>query len=214
MSNVVVLFGKPGAGKGTRLSELQQERKDDFEVISVGNLLRSERKNKTHLGRKAEHYMNSGRLVPDELINEMVIPAIKASTRTVITDGYPRTVDQAKAMIDAGECPKLLVFFDIDDEVVVERAKQRIVCSHCSEPYTTGEFKHPKVEGICDKCGGKLVRRSDDEEATVRERLEVFMNETLPVVSTLMKAGVEVVTIDSNIEGHAPKMFAEVMKRF
>lgn len=212
MKNLVVLFGKPGAGKGTRLSELMDKRGDDFVIVAVSNLLRSVRKQHNELGKKVASYMNSGELVPDDIINELVIEYIKAAEKSVITDGYPRTVGQAKAMIDAGVYPTMMVYFDIDDEEVVERSKQRMACSNCGETYTTGDFKHPKVEWICDKCGHELSRRADDEEDVVRKRLDIFKNQTFPVMSTLMKAGVEVRTIDCMKEGNVSSCFAEIMK--
>lgn len=212
MKNLVVLLGKPGAGKGTRLSELMETRGDDFEVVAVSGLLRNVRKEGGKLGKKIRGYMESGELVPDEIVNQLVIETIKKSEKTVITDGFPRTVVQAQAMLAAGLLPTLMVCFDIDDEEVVRRAKERLACKHCGETYTTGGFKPPKVQGICDKCGHELSRRADDEEDKVRKRLEDYQNKTLPVMSTLMKAGVEVMTIDCMKEGEVSSCFAEIMK--
>ena len=206
--NVKILFGKPGAGKGTRLGALASV--DRFELISVGNLLRTAVKNGTELGQKAKSYMDSGAMVPDDIINNIVIEGIMSSTKPVVTDGFPRTVGQAKAMLEAGIIPDMVIVLDVDDEVVVERSKDRIVCPDCGTPYTLNDFNPPKVQGICDKCGAHLVKRKDDEEAVVRNRLAVFSTETLPVLDVLSEAGVTIHTID-NTAKDAGEKFAELM---
>lgn len=198
MGKVIVLFGKPGAGKGTRLSEFLKGREDQYDVLSVGNLLRKARKDQTELGKRAESYMDSGQLVPDDIINAIVIEGLKNAEKPIFTDGFPRTVAQAKAMLQAGIYPAIVIEFWVDDEVVVERSRNRIVCESCGEPYTLSDFKPPKVEGICDKCGGKLIRRSDDEEDVVRKRLEVYQNETYPVKKVLVDEEVIVATINNS----------------
>lgn len=198
MQKVVILFGKPGAGKGTRLGEFLKGKENLFEVLSVGNLLRKALKNQTELGKKAEIYMNSGGLVPDEIINAIVIDAIRNADKPIITDGYPRTVGQASAMLQAGILPYNVIELYVDDEVVLERAKARIVCNNCGEPYTTNDFKPPKTHGICDKCGSALIRRKDDDENVVKERLKVYKEQTYPVVEFLYKSGVEIYTINNS----------------
>lgn len=198
MKKVIVLFGKPGAGKGTRLSEFLKGREEEYEILSVGNLLRKARKEETELGKKAGVYMDSGQLVPDAIINEVVIEGIKTAEKSMITDGFPRTVGQAMAMLKAGVYPDMVIDFYVDDEVVLQRARDRIVCEKCGEPYTTNEFKRPKEEGICDKCGGKLVKRDDDKEEVVKERLKVYKQETYPVLKVFEKANVTVHSIDNS----------------
>ena len=210
MQKVIILFGKPGAGKGTRLGEFLKGRENLFEVLSVGNLLRKALKEQTELEKKAESYMNSGGLVPDEIINALVIDAIRNSDKPIITDGYPRTVGQAQAMLNAGILPYNVIELYVDDEVVIERAKARIVCSNCGEPYTTNDFKPPKTHGICDKCGNALVRRKDDEEAVVMERLKVYKEQTYPVVEFLYNNGVEIHTIN-NSSSDSSKKFAQLL---
>lgn len=210
MKQVVVLFGKPGAGKGTRLSEFLEGREEQFEVLSVGNLLRKARKEQTELGKKAAQYMDAGVLVPDDLINALVIDAIKNSSITVITDGYPRTIAQAETMLNSGIYPDIVVDFFVDDETVLQRARDRIVCEGCGEPYTTNAFKPPKVVGVCDKCNGKLSKRKDDSEDVVKQRLKVYANETYPVLDVFQKANVKVVSIDNNSNNAAQK-FQELL---
>lgn len=211
MKNIIVLFGKPGAGKGTRVSEFLVGREELYEVLSVGNLLRKARKEQTELGKKAESYMDSGALVPDEIINEIVIEGIKTSNKNVFLDGYPRTVGQAKAMLKAGIYPDKVVNFDVSDEVVLQRARDRIVCEKCGEPYTTNSFKPPKKQGYCDKCGSKLVRRADDDEKVVRQRLQVYQEQTCPVLNILMGNYIKIYTVN-NAQKDADKKFAEIME--
>ena len=198
MKNVIVLFGKPGAGKGTRLSEFLEGREEQFEVLSVGNLLRKARQERTELGKKVEGYIDSGRLVPDEIINELVLDGIKNSKKNVILDGSPRTAGQAKAMINAGIYPDKVINLYVDDELVLYRTSIRITCEKCGESYTTDAFRPPKQKGICDKCGGKLSKRPDDEEEVVRNRLRVYENQTYPVLDIFSENNVRIITIDNS----------------
>lgn len=209
MKHLIVSFGKPGAGKGTRVSEFLQGR-EEYETLSVGNLLRKARQDQTELGKKAAYYMDSGLLVPDDIINEIVIEGIKHAEKHVITDGFPRTIGQAKAMLEAGIYPNVVVEFYVDDEVVLQRSRDRIVCEKCGEPYTTNEFKRPKQDGICDRCGGMLVRRKDDNEEVVKNRLEVYQSETYPVLDMFAEKGVLITRILNN-EKSALKEFENVI---
>lgn len=211
MRNVTVLFGKPGAGKGTWLDNFLKEREGQFEVLSVSNLLREAIKNKTEAGMAAKSYMDAGELVPDDIINNLVISWIKSAKKPVFTDGFPRTVAQAEAMLEAGVYPDKVVHFYVDDEVVLQRAKDRIVCEKCGTPYTTNAFKRPKVEGICDKCGGTLIKRKDDNEDVVRNRLKVYESETYPVLDVLRQAGVDIFTIDNTTGQAAGKNFLDLL---
>jgi len=210
MENVIVLFGKPGAGKGTRLSEFLKGRENEFEVLSVGNLLRKARKEQTELGKKAASYMDAGQLVPDDIIIEIVIDGLKNAEKPIFTDGFPRTVAQAEAMLRAGICPLVIEFY-VDDEVVLERSRNRIVCTSCGEPYTLTGFKPPMVEGICDKCGNKLVKRADDEEEVVRNRLEVYQKETYPVLNFLGDFGIRTFSVDNYEPESASRLFADLV---
>ena len=208
----IILFGKPGAGKGTRFSKFLEGRENEYQTLSVSSLLRKERAEQTELGKQLAAYMDSGALVPDELINKIVIGAILAAEGNMVADGFPRTVGQAEALLAAGVNPEDIKVIElyVEDEVVIQRAKDRIVCKDCGEPYTTNYFKKPKTEGICDKCGGALVRRTDDEEEVVKKRLKVYQDETLPVLKVLEDAGVEIVKID-NTTSDSFKEFEKAM---
>ena len=209
--NVIVLFGKPGAGKGTRLSEFLKGREDDFEVLSVSSLLRKEKAEQTEIGKRAASYMEAGQLVPDDIINEIVIKGLKAAKKPIFTDGFPRTVAQTEAMLKAGINPAMVIEFYVDDNVVVERSKTRIACKKCGETYTTNSFKPPMVEGICDKCGGTIEKRKDDAEDVVLNRLKVYREETYPCLDVLAKSNVPIHTIENCNPESASKQFANLI---
>ena len=212
MQNVYVLFGKPGAGKGTRMEEFLAKTDKKFKILSVGNMLRQARADNTELGKKAAPFMDSGSMVPDDIILGIVIEGIQNSDCPILSDGFPRTVGQADAMFKAGIIP-VVIEFQVEDEVVIQRARDRIVCENkkCGETYTTNDFKPPIVEGICDKCGSHLVRRADDDPEIVKNRLAVYRTETQPVLDVLRKHGVTVYTIDNSKPATAKKQFEEIM---
>lgn len=210
MKTVIVLVGKPGAGKGTLLSQFMQGREDRYEVISVGNLLRKAMKEQTELGKSATAYVNAGGLVPDEIVNAIVNDGIKKSEKTVILDGCPRTVRQANLLLEAGIYPDKVINIYVDDETVIKRAKDRVVCENCGEAYTTNEFKRPKIKDICDKCGGILVRRKDDEEEIVRHRLAVYREQTEPVLEAFINNVIKIFTIDNTCD-NAFELFERIM---
>jgi len=207
MKSVFVLFGKPGAGKGTRLSEFLKGREDQFESLGVSALLKKELAAGTELGKKAKSYMDAGQLVPDELIIKMVLEKLSASTKAIFLDGFPRTIPQANAMLEAGIVPTMVIEFFLHDDVILERVRDRIVCKSCGESYTMGSYKHPKVEGICDICGGAVIKRKDDREDIALNRLEVYRTETYPLLDVLIDANVPVYTIDNSNSESAAAQF-------
>lgn len=211
---VIGVGGKPGAGKGTRLSKFLKERPEEYIDFSVGTLLREEVKNGTDLGKEAKGYMDAGKLVPDDLIMRIVFKAVSEADKIVIIDGFPRTVSQAKVAISSGM--KLVKYVEVyvPDEVVVQRSADRLCCKQCGETFTKqSTFKQPKVEGVCDKCGGELGTRSDDEPSVVRERLKTYNDETAPVVNVLEEASVPVVRVngDGDNNPNVDEDFAKAM---
>lgn len=212
MQKVIVLFGKPGSGKGSRLSEFLEKTDRKFDILSVGQKLRQARDEQTELGKKAAPYMESGDLVPDDIINGIVIESLKKSEIPVIADGFPRTVAQAQAMLDAGVIP-VVINFHLDDEIIIERCRCRIVCqnSSCGETYSTDGFKSPEVDGICDKCGSPLGRRPDDDPEVVKNRLAVYQEKTFPVVDLFKNSGVEIYHVDTTITKVGRQQFADIM---
>ena len=176
----LILLGAPGAGKGTQAEILCKEL--NIPTISTGNILRAAIKNGTPTGLKAKAFMDEGKLVPDEviigIINERL--AEEDCSNGYILDGVPRTIAQAEAMEKAGIVFDHVISIEIADETIVNRMGNRRVCEDCGASYHLVAVP-PKVEGVCDKCGGKLIQRKDDAPGTVKARLDVYHQETEPL---------------------------------
>lgn len=178
----LILFGPPGAGKGTQAKLLTERFK--LPHISTGDILRNEVKNDTDLGRKAKGFMESGKLVPDTLVTEMVKKrmAAKDLEKGFILDGYPRTVSQAKSLDEIlGAGIDTAVYLSTSEKVVVQRLTGRRVCPKCGTNYHLVNMP-PKKDMICDQCLVSLYQRPDDNEATVRNRLKVYLDESSGVL--------------------------------
>jgi adenylate kinase len=180
---VIVLLGPPGAGKGTQCKRLAEKYK--LVHLSSGDILRNNRTNGTELGKKAAEFMDSGRLVPDQVIIEMMVGAIESAKGNCVLDGFPRTVVQAgeldKELARKGKKIDAIVDLVIDDGVLERRLTGRRSCPACNAIYHIDTLK-PKVEGVCDKCGKKLVQRTDDKPEVVKQRLETYHQQTAAVV--------------------------------
>ena len=176
----LILLGAPGAGKGTQAARLCQEL--NIPTISTGNMLRAAIKEGTHVGQIAEGYMKAGKLVPDEVIIDIIHERVAEDDckNGYILDGVPRTIAQAEALEKADIIFDHVGSIEIDDEVIMERMTGRRVCEHCGASYHLTAVP-PKVEGVCDVCGGKLVQRHDDESEVVRARLEIYHKKTEPL---------------------------------
>ena len=176
----LILLGAPGAGKGTQADILKK--KLNVPTISTGNILRAAVKNGTPTGLRAKEYMDAGRLVPDEVIIGIIQERLQESdcANGYILDGVPRTIAQAEAMEKAGINFDAVVSIEVADEVIMERMSGRRVCESCGASYHLVAVP-PKVAGVCDSCGGKLVQRKDDAPETVKDRLEVYHKETEPL---------------------------------
>lgn len=208
--NTIVLTGKNGAGKDTRLEKFMKGREDQYQILAMSNLLRKVRETDPDLWARIDVIMKAGDLVPDDIILSIVARELESATKTVICNGFPRTAAQAEAMVAMGYIPDAVVELHVDDEVVVQRAKDRIICSKCKKPYTLNEFNPPKVEGVCDDCGSPLVKRDDDEESIVRKRLAQYNEQTPPILKALIDAGSEYHRIDNNAPS-AVNSFEKVM---
>ena len=184
----LILLGAPGAGKGTQADILCKEL--DIPTISTGNILRAAIKAGTETGKQAEAYMKAGKLVPDEVIIGIIHDRVAEDDckNGYILDGVPRTIAQAESLEKAGIVFDDVVSIEISDEVIMERMSGRRVCEHCGASYHLVAVP-PKQEGICDKCGGKLIQRHDDEPETVKHRLEVYHQETEPLKDFYAKRG-------------------------
>jgi len=187
----IVLLGAPGAGKGTQCKSIVA--RYGLLHLSSGDILRQERAEGTELGKKAQSYMDSGALVPDEIIIEMMAKAIeKAPAAGFILDGFPRTVNQAgeldKALAARGQRIDAVLNLEIDNQVVTKRITGRRSCPKCGAVYHIENLK-PKTEGICDHDGTKLVQRPDDTEQVLANRLETYHRQTEPLVDYYKKNG-------------------------
>ena len=184
----LILLGAPGAGKGTQAEILCE--KLGIPTISTGNILRAAIKDGTPVGLEAKHYMDAGKLVPDEVIIEIIHERVAEEDCKdgYILDGVPRTIAQAESLEKAGIVFDHVVSLEISDEVIMDRMGGRRVCEHCGASYHVVAVP-PKAEGVCDSCGGKLVRRKDDEPETVRARLEVYHKKTEPLKAYYAERG-------------------------
>ncbi|MCI5946861.1 MAG: adenylate kinase [Oscillospiraceae bacterium] len=176
----LILLGAPGAGKGTQAEVISA--KLGIPQISTGNILREAVKNGTECGLKAKSYMESGALVPDEVVIGILKDRIAEDDckNGFILDGFPRTVPQAEALEAMGVNIDKVLSIDVPDADIQARISGRRVCEKCGASYHV-DFKPTKVEGICDKCGGKAVQRKDDAPETVIERLKTYHVQTAPL---------------------------------
>ena len=184
----LILLGAPGAGKGTQAEILCKEL--NIPTISTGNILRAAIKAGTPTGLKAKSFMDAGQLVPDEVIIGIITERVAEEdcANGYILDGVPRTIAQAEAMEQAGIVFDAVVSIEISDETIMERMSGRRVCETCGASYHLVAVP-PKQEGVCDKCGGKLIQRKDDAPETVKARLEVYHKETEPLKDFYAKRG-------------------------
>lgn len=188
----LILLGPPGAGKGTQSVVLAE--KYHLTHISTGDILRQSVKASQPLGIKAKTYMDKGELVPDEIVTAIVAEALGKidAEKGFILDGFPRTVAQAedlsKELKIIGRSIDMVIYFATSTGVAIERLTGRQVCKSCGGNYHIKNMQ-PKKEGICDRCGGELLHRVDDNEATVRNRLKVYEAQTKPLIEYYVKRG-------------------------
>jgi adenylate kinase len=194
----IVLFGKPGVGKGTQAPKLGEAL--GVPTIATGDVLRQARREGTPMGREAQKYMDEGKLVPDSVILGIMKEALAGdgARKGAVLDGVVRTPPQAEGLVkvlkDLGRRVDAVLFFDAPDEEIVRRLSGRTVCEKCQTPYTGRQ-----AGDTCTKpgCGGTLVRRADDDPAAIRTRLETFERETAPVLAWYRGHGTPVHTIDA-----------------
>ena len=206
----ILLLGKPGAGKGSVAKEFKE--KMNIIHLSTGDIFRNEIQTKTELGILADSYISKGLLVPDEVTNEIIRSVLKKNPEgNYLFDGYPRTVNQAKflkgAMAELGM--KLDGVFDLEtsDELVIVRLSSRRVCKTCGMIYNTRNH-NPKVDGVCDVCGGKIIQRADDKEEAIKERLKVYNAQTKPLIEYYTNEGL-LHTVDSTKD--SDELFKDIL---
>ncbi|MBO5552370.1 MAG: adenylate kinase [Lachnospiraceae bacterium] len=189
----IVMLGAPGAGKGTQAEKIAEQY--GLPHISTGDIFRKNIKEGTELGKEAKGYMDAGKLVPDELTVRMLLDRVSGDDCRAgyILDGFPRTIPQAEALdselVKLGEQIDFAVDVEVPDENIIKRMSGRRACSKCGATYHT-EFIPPKKDGICDECGGELTIRDDDKPETVKKRLEVYHEQTQPLIDFYEKKGV------------------------
>ena len=176
----LILLGAPGAGKGTQAEIISEKYK--IPTISTGNIIRAALKNGTEMGLKAKSYIDAGELVPDNVVIGIIKERLSEADckEGYILDGFPRTIPQAVALDDMGFVIDAALSIEVEDSEIVKRMSGRRVCEKCGASYHT-EYKKPDVEGVCNQCGGKLVIRKDDEPETVKNRLNVYHEQTEPL---------------------------------
>jgi len=205
-----IIFGAPGAGKGTYASRLQA--KLGVDVIAMGDIFRELIKQDSDLGRKVKGFVEKGALVPDDVVVEVLkdhlskIPAGKG----FILDGYPRTLDQAQKL-DTVTPIEVIILLDVPDTIIIERLSSRRICRKCGEVYNV-RFLKPKVEGVCDKCGGQLYQRPDDNPEVIRKRLQVYQEQTKPLLDFYKKKQVPfVVSKTTQIDASPEEMVEKIL---
>ena len=188
----VILLGAPGAGKGTQAVLISQ--RVGLAHIASGDLFRQEQASGSELGNIAKSYMEKGQLVPDDVTVKMILGRIAAPdcAKGIMLDGFPRTLEQAKALDKAmskeGKGIDLVLYIKVSNEELIKRLSGRWICRDCQAPYNIVEAP-PKVSGKCDKCNGELYQRADDTEETVRKRLDVYFSQTMPLIEYYSQAG-------------------------
>jgi adenylate kinase len=197
MTMNIVILGPPGVGKGTYAGFLSK--KYGIPKISVGDLFRSAIKNRTELGKRIKTYVSSGELVPDETVIELVKNRLEEDDCKdgFLLDGYPRTVPQAEDMMKFKKIDVALNFV-APDEVIMERIGGRRTCSKCGAIYHIKNVP-PTIEGVCDRCSGRLIQRSDEKPQVIKNRLVVYREKTKPVADYLRKEGL-LVDIDAHYD--------------
>ncbi|OGQ37061.1 MAG: adenylate kinase [Deltaproteobacteria bacterium RIFCSPHIGHO2_12_FULL_43_9] len=181
----LLLLGPPGAGKGTQAKLLMD--KNNIPQISTGDILRAAVKHSTPLGKRAKEYMDKGALVPDDVVVGLIRERLKEDDvrNGYILDGFPRTIPQAEALSRITDID-YVINLKVPDEDLIFRLSGRRTCEKCGEVFHV-KFNRPKVENICDKCGGKLFQRKDDDEEIIKKRLEAYHKQTNPLAGYYRK---------------------------
>lgn len=198
----IIMLGAPGAGKGTQAKKIAA--KYDIPHISTGDIFRANIKNGTELGNKAKTYMDQGLLVPDELVVDLVVDRVQQDDckNGYVLDGFPRTIPQAEALDKAlaalGDKVDYAIDVNVPDENIVNRMGGRRACEGCGATYHL-VYAPTKTEGICDVCGKELILRDDDKPETVQKRLNVYHEQTQPLIDYYTNAGI-LKTVDGTVD--------------
>jgi len=200
----LIVLGPPGVGKGTIAEKLKEKAK--LMALSTGDLFRENIKQGTELGKKANLYIKEGKLVPDDLTIDIVKDKINGKDNYIL-DGFPRTVPQAEAL-DTFAKIDYVVNFKANDTEIIKRLSGRRTCPSCKSNFNIQTLP-PKVEGICDNCGSKLIQREDDKPETIKKRLVVYKNQTEPLIEYYRK---KKILVEVNAEQAPEKVFQDTLK--
>ncbi len=208
----IIMLGAPGAGKGTQAKKIAGQY--NIPHISTGDIFRANIKNGTELGKKAKTYMDQGLLVPDELVVDLVVDRVNQDdcVNGYVLDGFPRTIPQAEALSEAlkklGQKMDYAIDVDVPDENIVNRMSGRRACVGCGATYHL-VYAPTKQEGICDTCGKELILRDDDKPETVQKRLNVYHEQTQPLIDYYTKEGI-LRKVDGTID--IDEVFGQIVK--
>ena len=179
----IIFIGAPGAGKGSRIDICVEK---GYTPISMSKLIHA-------AGIDTSH----GKLIEDSVVIPLLTNAIAKTDGNIILDGFPRTVSQAEVLEREKVKVDKIIYIKISEEEAVKRALNRLICPSCKEVYSKTSYKPPKVPGICDECGAKLIQRADDNEESLRKRIELFKRETYPILDFYKKRGYEISEFDA-----------------
>lgn len=204
-----IIFGAPGSGKGTYASRLQA--KLNVDVIAMGDIFRESVKQNSELGKKVKRYVEAGMLVPDDIVVEALKMRLSdvPKDKGFILDGYPRTLAQAKILEGIASIDVILEL-KVPDWIIVERLSSRRICRNCGTVYNL-KFLKPKVEGVCDKCGGELYQRSDDNPEVIKKRLQVYRYMTKPLLQFYREKKVQFTVSEATSLDTPPEAVVEDM---
>jgi adenylate kinase len=204
-----IIFGAPGSGKGTYASRLQS--KLGVDAIAMGDIFREIMKEDSQLGKKVKGYVEKGLLVPDDIVIEVLKQRLAKipKNRGFILDGYPRTVEQARAL-EAIAKIDVIILLMVPDWIIIERLSTRRICKNCGAVYNI-RFLKPKVDMICDKCGGPLYQRSDDNPEVIKKRIEVYEEQTRPILQLFKERMVPFVVAHCDALDTPPETVVEVI---
>lgn len=212
----LIIFGPPGSGKGTYASRLQDKLCAD--VIAMGDIFREIMKEHSALGKEVKGFVEKGLLVPDDVVIEVLRQRLAESggKKAFVLDGFPRTLEQAKALERITDIDGVIQLI-VPDWIIIERLSTRRICMRCGEVYNIRYLK-PKVEGVCDKCGGSLYQRPDDTEKVIKDRIGVYERQTLPILQYYSEKRVPFVkfkteSIDMPPEAAVKEILKQLKKR-